>query len=528
LLVYVGLVFLAGVGFKRTPTGFIPTQDTGYVITVLQLPDAASFDRTESVVRRLSDLAKETPGVEGVFAIAGYSGFTGVNQSNAATMFVVLDPFEKRVHDPERSGTAIIGKLMAKYSQVQEGFALAFPPPPVRGVGTAGGFKMQVEDHSGRENPQELQRVIDDILAEARKRPELQQLNSTFRASVPQLYVDIDRTKAKAENVKVTNVFDALQIYLGSLYVNDFNYLGRTYKVMAQADSTFRATPDDVKQFKTRNGAGQMVPLGTLINVQDSVGPDRINRYNAYLSAEINGSGIPGVSTGQALEIMEQIAAEKLPEGYKIEWTELAFQERAAGNTALIVFPICVLLVWLVHSAEYESFALSTAIILIVPMCLLSGIAGVMLRGMDNNIFTQIGFLVLAGLSAKNAVLIVEFAKQQEEEGKRPFDAALEAARLRLRPILMTSFAFILGVVPLVIAKGAGSEMRQALGTAVFFGMIGVTFFGLFFTPVFYVAIRWLTEKWFGPAKHQANDCEPVAALPVEQPVSAGTASNGH
>jgi multidrug efflux pump len=527
LVLYVGLVFLAGVGFKRTPTGFIPTQDTGYLITVLQLPNAASFDRTESVVRRLSDLAKETPGVDKVFAIAGYSGFTGVNQSNAATMFVVLDPFEKRVGDPQKSGPAITGKLMAKYSQVQEGFALAFPPPPVRGVGTAGGFKMQIEDHTGRENPQELQAVIDSILAEVPKHPEIQQASSTFRASVPQLYVDIDRTKAKAENVKVTNVFDALQIYLGSLYVNDFNYLGRTYKVMAQADSAFRATPEDVKQFKTRNAAGQMVPLGTLINVQDSVGPDRINRYNAYLSAEINGGAIPGVSTGQALEIMEGIAAEKLPQGYTYEWTELAFQERAAGNTALFIFPVCVLLVWLVHSAEYESFALSTAIILIVPMCLLSGIAGVMLRGMDNNIFTQIGFLVLAGLSAKNAVLIVEFAKQEEERGKRPFDAALEAARLRLRPILMTSFAFILGVVPLVIAKGAGSEMRQALGTAVFFGMIGVTFFGLFFTPVFYVAIRWLTERWFGPRQHGPRR-EPVPALAVEQPAGVDTGSNGH
>ncbi|HEY7119387.1 MAG TPA: multidrug efflux RND transporter permease subunit [Tepidisphaeraceae bacterium] len=502
LLVYVGLLYLTYLGFRHTPTGFIPTQDTGYVIATLQMPDAAAFDRTEATIRRMAGIANATDGVRDTFAIAGYNGLTGVNSSNAATMFVVLNPFEERVGHPQLKAQAIIGKLMAQYAQIQEGFALVFPPPPVRGVGTAGGFKIQIEDRTGRASPQELQVAIDDVIAQARKRPDIfgPQLFSSFRANVPQLYVNVDRAKVKSENVAVTDVFQALQVYLGGFYVNDFNYLGRTFKVMAQADSTFRAHAADVAQLKTRNADGAMVPLGSVAQVKDVVGPDRINRYNLYASAEINGGAVPGVSSGTALDVMEQIADTTLQRGFTYEWTELAYQERAAGNTALFIFPMCVLFVWLVHSAEYESFALSTAIILIVPMCLLFAIGGVMLRGMENNIFTQIGFVVLAGLSAKNAVLIVEFAKQQQDDhAHNAFDAAIEAARLRLRPILMTSFAFILGVLPLVIAEGAGAEMRQALGTAVFFGMLGVTFFGIFLTPVFFVAIRWLTHKGAAP-----------------------------
>jgi multidrug efflux pump subunit AcrB len=444
------------------------------------------------------------PGVRDTFAIAGYSGFTGVNASNAGTMFVVLDDFKKRKGHPEFSAGAITGKLMGAYSQIQEGFALVFPPPPVRGVGTAGGFKMQVEDRTGRASPQELQATVEEIIAEARKNPKLSpQLLTTFRANVPQLYVNVDRAKAKMQDVQITDIFQTLQVYLGGLYVNDFNYLGRTYRVMAQSDSPFRARASDIAQLKTRNANDEMVPLGAVMQVQDTVGPDRINRYNLYQSAEINGSSIPGVSTGEALNIMEDLFKRDFAgKGYSFEWTDLAFQEKEAGNTAFYIFPLCVLFVWLVHSAEYESFALSTAIILIVPMCLLCGIAGVMLRGLDNNIFTQIGFVVLAGLSAKNAVLIVEFAKQQQEHGKNAVEAALEAARLRLRPILMTSFAFILGVLPLVVAEGAGSEMRQALGTTVFFGMLGVTFFGLFLTPVFFVSIRWVTDRFFNLTHH--------------------------
>jgi hydrophobe/amphiphile efflux-1 (HAE1) family protein len=501
LVVYIGLIFLTYQGFRRTPTGFIPNQDSGYLITVLQMPDAASFDRTETVTRRLATIAGTIPGVRDTFAIAGYSGFTGVNASNAGTMFVVMEPFDKRRGHPEMTAAAITGHMMAEYSKIQEGFALVFPPPPVRGVGTAGGFKMQVEDRTGRSTPQQLQSTVEELMAEAMKNPKLAQLFSTFRANVPQLYVNVDRAKLKSQDVQVTDLFQTLQVYLGGFYVNDFNYLGRTYRVMAQSDSAFRARANDIAQLKTRNATGQMVPLGAVMQVQDTVGPDRINRYNLYQSAEINGSTIPGVSTGQALEIMEDLAKTTLAgRGYSFEWTDLAYQEKEAGNTAFYIFPLCVLFVFLTHSAEYESFALSSAIILIVPMCLLSGIAGVMLRGLDNNIFTQIGFVVLAGLSAKNAVLIVEFAKQQQEQGKGRVEAAIEAARLRLRPILMTSFAFILGVVPLVIAQGAGAEMRQALGTTVFFGMLGVTFFGIFFTPVFFVSIRWVTDRFIGPS----------------------------
>jgi hydrophobe/amphiphile efflux-1 (HAE1) family protein len=519
LVVYLGLVFLAYEGFRRTPTGFIPQQDSGYLIAVLQMPDAASFDRTEEVMRRMAKIANATPGIRDTFAIAGYSGFTGVNSSNAGTMFVVMEDFAKRNGHPEMSAGAITGKLMGEYSKIQEGFALVFPPPPVRGVGTAGGFKMQVEDRTGRASPQQLQATCEELIAEAMKDHRFAQVFSTFRANVPQLYVNLDRAKAKSQDVQVTDVFQTLQVYLGGLYVNDFNYLGRTYRVMAQADAKSRARASDIAQLKARNGSSQMVPLGAVMQVEDTVGPDRINRYNLYQSAEINGSTIPGVSTGQALEIMEGLAKEHLAgRGYTFEWTDLAFQEKEAGNTAFYIFPLCILFVWLTHSAEYESFALSTAIILIVPMCLLCGIAGVMLRGLDNNIFTQIGFVVLAGLSAKNAVLIVEFAKQQQEHGKNRFEAAIEAARLRLRPILMTSFAFILGVVPLVIAEGAGAEMRRALGTTVFFGMLGVTFFGLFLTPVFYVSIRWITEHVMG---------RPTPALP-NRISEDGEGGNGH
>jgi hydrophobe/amphiphile efflux-1 (HAE1) family protein len=496
LLIYVGLLFMTYRGFKAVPTGFIPAQDQGYLFVNLQMPDASAIERTRLTLDQLTEIAKKTPGVHDIFAVAGFSILTRSSSSAAGLMFVVLDPFEDRVGKADRTGDAIAGRLMGQFGQVQDGLALIFPPPPVRGIGTAGGFRIQIEDRSGLETPQQVQSVTQSVLAEAGKNPLFASLFSSFRANVPQLYADLDRTRAKQQNVPVTNVFQTLQVYLGGLYVNDFNYLGRTFHVTAQADAPYRVRAADVAQFKTRNLAGSMVPLGAVMDLRDITGPDRLQRYDLYTSAEINGTGVPGVSSGQAIAAMEDAANKVLPRQYGFEWTDLAFQEKAAGNTALFIFPLCILFVWLTHSAEYESFALSTAIILIVPMCLLCGILGVWARHMDNNIFTQIGFVVLAGLSVKNAVLIVEFAKQQQEHrGLSAFDAAIEAARLRLRPILMTSFAFIFGVVPLIIARGAGAEMRQALGTVVFFGMLGVTIFGLFLTPVFFYVIRRLTGR---------------------------------
>ncbi len=497
LLLYGGLVVLAYFGFEAVPTGFIPQQDQGYLICPAQLPDAASIDRTQAVMAKMVDIGLKTKGVKGVFTIAGLSILSNANSSAAGVMFCPLEDFSARAGDPSLSANAIAQQLRVQLSKIQEAFILVFPPPPIRGIGNAGGFVMQIEDRSGAESPQQLQAVTDQVIAAARKRPELSSLVTTYRAAFPQLYGNVDRVKAKQQNVQVTDVFQALQVYLGGLYINDFNYLGRTWRVVAQADAPFRASAADVARFETRNSAGQMVPLGAVMDIKDITGPDRIQRYDLYNSAEISGAPAPGYSSGQALAAMKEVSAQVLPPQYSSEWTALAYQEELAGNTALFIFPLCILFVWLTHSAEYESFALSTAIILIVPMCLLCGIGGVWLRHMDNNIFTQIGFVVLAGMSVKNAVLIVEFAKQQQEHhpGMTASDAAIEAAHLRLRPILMTSLTFIFGVLPLIIAKGAGSEMRQALGTAVFFGMIGVTCFGIFFTPVFYKVIRKLTGK---------------------------------
>ena len=514
LVVYGGLIVLTYFGFKTVPLGFIPQQDQGYLITAMALPDAATIDRTDAVVDKIAALAKETPGIGDTFAITGFNLLTGTNQTNAATMFTPLKSFDERHGKKGQSADELVGIMMGKFSSVKEAFSLVLSPPPVRGIGQAGGFKMQVEDRTGLSTPQQLEAAVTALSMDARKDPRLTSIFSTFHANVPQLYANVDRVKAKKENVSVTDIFQTLQVYLGSYYINDFNYLGRTYKVVAEADAPYRAHASDVAQLKTRNAAGFMVPLGTVMDIKNIADADRINRYNLYPSAEINGAGVTGVSSGQAIDIMAGLALKDLPNGMTYEWTELAYQEESAGNTALYIFPLCVLFVFLTHSAEYESFALSSAIILIVPMCLLCGIAGVYVSGLDNNIFTQIGFVVLAGMSVKNAVLIVEFAKQQQEHHPemRAAQAAIEAARLRLRPILMTSFAFIFGVLPLLIATGAGAEMRQALGTVVFYGMIGVTFFGIFLTPVFYTLIRQLggdkpirepgSERAEAPAPH--------------------------
>jgi multidrug efflux pump len=493
LMVYGGLIALTYLGFTTVPTGFIPAQDKGYLIVDVQLPYGASLERTDEVVLRASEIIQDVPGVAHAVGIAGFSGATRANSSNAGAIFATLQPFEERAaHGP--SAPEIIQNLRQRLSGIQEARLAVFPPPPVQGLGTAGGFKLAVQDRSGA-GLVALQEATEAFVAAGNQQPGLVGLFTPFSADTPQLYANVDRTKAKMLNVPLNNLFDTLQVYMGSSYVNDFNLFGRTYRVTAQASGAFRTDPEEIAQLKTRSATGAMVPLGSLVEIRRTTGPDRVLRYNMFPAAEINGDTAPGFGSGQAIATMDQLAAEVLPRGMGFEWTDLAYQQNLAGNVALFIFPICVLFVFLVLAAQYESWGLPLAIILIVPMCLLSAIAGVWLRGMDNNILTQIGFVVLVALACKNAILIVEFAKDQQAEGKDRVSAAIEACRLRLRPILMTSFAFILGVVPLFIATGAGAEMLRALGTSVFSGMLGVTFFGLFLTPVFYVIIRWFVER---------------------------------
>jgi len=489
--VYLALA-LATVGlFKAVPGGFVPSQDKQYLIGFAQLPDGATLDRTEEVIRKMGKIALEQPGVEDAIAFPGLSinGFT--NSSNAGIIFVSLKPFgERRAKD--QSGGAIAGQLNARFAAIPEAFIAIFPPPPVQGLGTTGGFKLQIEDRASL-GYEALDGAVKAFTMKAYQAPELAGIFSSFQVNVPQLYADIDRTKARQLGVPVTEVFDTMQIYLGSLYVNDFNKFGRTYSVRVQADAPFRARAEDVGLLKVRSSSGEMVPLSTLLDVKPSFGPERAMRYNGFLAADINGRAAPGFSSGQAQAAVERIAKETLPPGISYEWTELTYQEILAGNSAVWVFPLSILLVFLVLAALYESLALPLSIILIVPTALAAAMAGVWLTQGDNNIFTQIGLMVLVGLSAKNAILIVEFARELEFAGKKPLAAAIEASRLRLRPILMTSLAFIMGVLPLAFATGAGAEMRQAMGIAVFSGMIGVTAFGLFLTPVFYVLLRGLT-----------------------------------
>ena len=486
-----GLNFLA---FDKVPTGFIPPQDMGYLIVYAQLPDAASLGRTQAVIRQASQIIRDTPGVAHVNAYAGFSVLGGGNQSNAGTLFTRLTNPELRAGQPELQSEQLVNTLQQRLSVIDDAFVAVFAPPPVRGLSTVGGFKLQIQDRSNL-GPRELARITNDLIAKASALPGMTRVFTTFRASVPQLFVDVDRSLAKSIGVPLSNVFQTLQIYLGSLYVNDLNLFGRTYQVSAQADSQFRATPKDIAALKTRNLSGDMVPLATLVKVNPIAGPDRIPHYNLYPAAEINGITLPGVSSGQSIAMMEQLLAKELPPTLGFEWTELSLQQILAGNTAAIVFPLSVVFVFLALAAQYESWSLPLAVILIVPMCLLSSMAGIWLRGMDNNIFTQVGFIVLVGLASKNAILIVEFAKRRQEAGLNRREAAIEAARLRLRPIVMTSLAFIMGVFPLVISTGAGAEVRRILGTAVFSGMLGVTLFGLLLTPVFYVIVRALAER---------------------------------
>jgi hydrophobe/amphiphile efflux-1 (HAE1) family protein len=489
-LVYAALIGLTYVQFGRTPSGFIPPMDRAYFIAAISLPPGSALARTDQVVRKASDMVLTRPGVAHAVAFAGFDGATFTTAPNAGVIFVTLQPFEERVKAGLATATVLNG-LRAQMQALREAFTLVISPPPVPGIGTGGGFKLYVQDRAGR-GPRPLELAVGSILGAANRTPGLTQVFTLFNTATPQIYADIDRTKAEMLGVPITGFFDTLATYMGSTYINDFNILGRTYRVTAQADNPFRLSTRDVENLRARSTAGEMVPLGSVATFQEITAPYRVPRYNLFPAAEVQGATLPGFSTGQAIAAMESLLATNLPAGFGFEWTEIALQEKIAGNTAAVAFSLAVVFVFLLLAAQYESLLLPLAVILIVPMCLLAAISGVLLRGMDNNILTQIGFVVLIGLAAKNAILIVEFARQAEERGEDRYDAAVRAARTRLRPILMTSFAFVLGVLPLVLATGAGAEMRQALGTAVFFGMLGVTLFGLLFTPVFYVLVRYI------------------------------------
>jgi multidrug efflux pump len=501
--VYGILIALTGYQFLHVPTGFIPAQDKGYLIVAIQLPDGASLTRTDEVVRKATKIILDTPGAEHATAFVGFSGATRANSPNSGAIFVTPASFEER----GKSGLTamkLLQTLQMKLLSIPDADIFVIPPPPVDGLGTSGGYKFLVQDRSGGD-AQALEQATSELIAAARKERTLAGVFTMYSATTPQLFADVDRAKASMLDVPIPNIFEALQSNLGSAYVNDFNRFDRTFQVRMQADGAFRSNAEDISLLKTRNSKGDMVPLGSVLNVSWKSGPDRVVRYNMYPSAEVQGDSAPGFSSGDAIATIERLAKQTLPPGMTIEWTDLAFQQRLAGNSAILIFPLCVLFVFLVHAAEYESWSLPMAIILIAPVCLPFALAGIWFRGMDNNLITQIGFVVLIGLAAKNAVLIVEFAKQLEEEGLDRFAAAVEACRMRLRPIVMTSFAFILGVLPMAIATGPGAELRQVLGTAVFFGMLGVTVFGLFLTPAFYVILRKLSGTTFAPHSHEAS-----------------------
>ncbi|HEX7695978.1 MAG TPA: multidrug efflux RND transporter permease subunit, partial [Candidatus Acidoferrum sp.] len=493
VVVYAGLIGLTILGFSRVPAGFVPTQDKGYLVSFAQLPNGATLDRTEDVIRRMSDIALKHPGVQNAVAFPGLSinGFT--NSPNSGIVFATLKPSEER-RSPELSANAIAADLNKQYGSIQEAFIAIFPPPPVQGLGTVAGFKLYIEDRAGM-GLQPLYKETTSTLQKGNQTPGLIGVFSSFDINVPQIDSHVDREKAKTYGIPLGDVFDTMQVYLGSLYVNDFNRFGRTYQVNVQAESPYRLQPEDISHLRTRNLAGEMIPLGSVVTVKPIYGPDRVMHYNGFPAAEINGAAAPGYSTGQSEGAIAKVLDDQLPNGMKYEWTELTYQKILAGNTMVYIFPLSVFLVYLVLAAQYESWSLPLVIILIVPMTLFSAIAGVWLLNGDNNVFTQISLIVLVGLACKNAILIVEFAREKQlQEGMNRVDAVLEACRLRLRPILMTSLAFTMGVIPLVLSTGAGSEMRRAIGVAVFFGMLGVTAFGLVLTPVFYVVVQRFVE----------------------------------
>jgi len=486
--VYLLLLGATTIGFNGLPKGFVPPQDKQYLISFAQLPDGSSLARTESVIKEMGRIAMQEEGVESAVQFPGLSvnGFT--NSPSAGIVFVTLENFSKR-NSPELSASAIAQRLQKQYAGIEEAFIAIFPPPPVRGLGTTGGFKLQIEDRSDL-GYERLAEIVEAVQQQAWQDPTLKNVYSNYKINVPQLFADLDRTKAKQLGLNVKNIFDTMQVYLGSLYVNDFNRFGRTYQVIAQADSPYRATPESALNLKVKNDQGEMIPLGSVLEMKESYGPESAAHYNGYLAADLNGDAAEGYSSGQAQDAISAILEEQLPTGMTFEWTDLTYQQVLSGNTAVFIFPLCLLLVFLVLAAQYESLVLPLVVISIVPLSVLSAVVGVWLTGGDNNIFTQISLFVLAGLASKNAILIVEFARELEHRGADTWHAAVTASRMRLRPILMTSFAFIMGVVPMVFSTGAGSEMRSDIGVAVFSGMLGVTFFGLFFTPIFYVLLR--------------------------------------
>ncbi|MQQ99844.1 efflux RND transporter permease subunit [Glaciimonas soli] len=506
LMVYAVLIGTTMFLFHIVPTGFVPGQDKQYLVGFAQLPDAASLDRTEDVIRQMSDIAMKQPGVESAVAFPGLSINGFVNSPNSGIVFTTLKPFDER-RGADQSGAAIAQQLNQKFSSIQGAFIAMFPPPPVQGLGTIGGFKLQIQDRGALGN-EAMNDALQAFMAKARQAPELTGMFSSFQINVPQLYADVDRVRAQQLGVSIPAVFDTLQIYLGSLYVNDFNKFGRTFQVRVQADAPFRAHAEDIGLLKTRNDKGEMVPLSSLLKMTQSHGPDQAIRYNGFPSADVNGGPAPGYSSGQAQAAVERIAAETLPRGISYEWTEITYQDKIAGNTLFIILPLCMLLVFFVLAAQYESLALPLAVLLIVPMGILSAIFGVWLTKGDNNLFTQISLVVLVGLACKNAILIVEFARELEHQGRSIYAAAIEAAHMRLRPILMTSIAFIAGVIPLITSTGAGAEMRHAMGVAVFSGMIGVTAFGLFLTPIFYVLLRTLATRLGGKLHYKGEHQE--------------------
>ncbi|HEY1746485.1 MAG TPA: multidrug efflux RND transporter permease subunit [Xanthobacteraceae bacterium] len=508
------VVYLVVIGFglnqfRQTPVGFIPQIDAGYMIVVVQLPPGASLSRTDAAQQRALDIALGVPGVAHGVNVVGFSGATFTNSPNAGAIFLVLDSFAARAKDPRQSAAGIQAELNRRLSKIQDGFFVAVLPPPVRGISNSGGFRMIVEDRAGLGSAA-LRQATTELMARAAQTQGVSTVFTLFETSTPQVYLNIDRTKAQLLGVNVQDVFNALQVFIGSAYVNDFNLFGRTFRVTAQAREEDRRNIADVLKIRVRNSGGDTVPLGSFTTVTDISGPFRVPHYNLYPCAELDGAAAPGYSQGQGIDIMNKLAAETLPEGFATEWTSLAYQQIKAGNTAMFAFVLAVVFVFLVLAAQYESLTLPLAVILIVPMCLVAAITGVILRGQDNNILTQVGFVVLIGLAAKNAILIVEFARRLEDQGRTRWEAAVEATRLRLRPILMTSFAFILGVTPLVWAVGAGAELRQALGTAVFSGMIGVTAFGLIFTPVFYVIARYLAQLGSRRGKSRQTGMRPA------------------